>query len=514
MTKADSLLPPPLHPLSVRRFAICAILAALALYLRSLVLPILVQDDFQVLRQSWTWGRTVEGLWVPQNEHAMPLGRLLTFALVQLAGGRLWLMPWVTACVGPLAVVLGMALTYLFVRRELGHPFYGLCAMVLFGVTGVYQQAVYWFAASFSVLALDTLLLALLAAQRWRQTGRGLYLDLTVLGCLLAPAWFAIGVLAGPLCCLYLLPPRKEGEPGSTSHIGHWTLLPLAGTLLFLAVSLPRTAEVIQHLEHYQGKTALESFGPRTGLVYTGRSLVDNLLFGAAGITLVYVPTPFVWGVLALMIGAGVWWWRQATERRLLLLGVGLILTSYLLTYSARAAWDYQGHTEWPTGSGDPLLDRLRVFFESSDFSMHSPTWSRYHLLPQLGLALFVCGGLPAWKERWFPACEREQAGELNSRQVRVLKWLLLTCLVVQLPRSLLAYFRFDPQQVSQLRQIDAVDARCREHHISAATAREALGTCEVVGWAFDANGYDFLRGSDDPHELTVEEARRLLTDE
>jgi hypothetical protein len=484
MTKADS------PPLSVRRFAACTALAALALYLRSLTLPTLVQDDFQILRQSWTWERTMEGLWVPQNEHAMPLGRLLTYALVRIAGGRLWLMPWVTAWVGPLALLLGMALTYLFVRRELGHPFYGLCAILLFGVTGVYQQAVFWFAASFSVLALDTLLLALLAAQRWRQTGRGFYLDLTVFGCFLAPGWFAIGVLAGPLCCLYLLPPRPKGEPGPAGRLGHWTLLPLAGTLLFLAVSLPRTAAIILHLDHYQGRAVLEVFRPAVGLVNTGRSLVDNLLLGVAGVTMVSVPPPFVWGVLALIIGGGVWWWRKAMHRRLLLLGVGLILGSYLLTYSARADWDYQ------------------------DTQLYSPTWSRYHLLPQLGLALFVCGGLPAWKERWLPAGEKEEAAGLNPRQGRVLKWLLIACLVVQLPRGLIAYYLFDPQQVVQLRQIDALDARCREHHISAATAREALGTREVSGWLFDANGSDFLRGSDDPHEMTVEEARRLLISE
>ena len=48
--------------------------------------PVLAQDDFQILAQSWTWQKTLDGLWTPNNEHAMPLGRLLTFAVVQLAG--------------------------------------------------------------------------------------------------------------------------------------------------------------------------------------------------------------------------------------------------------------------------------------------------------------------------------------------------------------------------------------------------------------------------------------------
>src|SRR5436305_11225723 len=84
--------------------------------------------------------------------------------------------------------------------------------MILFGVTCVYQQAVYWFAASFSVPALDTTLLALLAAQHWRRTGRPRSLLLAAAGAALAPAWFASGILAGPLCCLYLLPAPGEGK--------------------------------------------------------------------------------------------------------------------------------------------------------------------------------------------------------------------------------------------------------------------------------------------------------------
>jgi hypothetical protein len=61
-------------------------LATLELYTRPLLRPMLLQDDFQILAQSWTWTRTLEGIWVPQNEHAMPLGRLLTAALVHLSG--------------------------------------------------------------------------------------------------------------------------------------------------------------------------------------------------------------------------------------------------------------------------------------------------------------------------------------------------------------------------------------------------------------------------------------------
>ena len=138
-----------------------AFLAALTLYAYALLFPVLSQDDFQILAQSWTWQKTVDGLWTPNNEHAMPLGRLLTFAVVQLAG-RPAALPFAGVLAGVVGLLIGLGLTYAFVRRELGHPLYGLTALILFGVSSVYQQAVYWFAAGFSVYAMDVLLLALL----------------------------------------------------------------------------------------------------------------------------------------------------------------------------------------------------------------------------------------------------------------------------------------------------------------------------------------------------------------
>jgi hypothetical protein len=206
----------------------------LLLHGRSLVGPVIFYDDFPILAQSRTWQRTCEGLWAPQNEHAMPLGRLFCFGLEALAG-QLPCVPFFTCLVGPLALLLGVGFLYVFVRRELGHPFYALLAVVLFAVTSVYHQAIWWFAASFVVLSLDTILLGLLAVQRWRQTGHSLYLGLAILACFLAPAWFALGILGGPLCCLYLANRQRElpgasPTPGSLRcRFAKIILLPCAG---------------------------------------------------------------------------------------------------------------------------------------------------------------------------------------------------------------------------------------------------------------------------------------------
>jgi MFS family permease len=469
--------PAPSH--AVAPLAAAACLASLLLYAPTLWRPALLQDDFQILEQSWTWERTRAGLWVPQNEHAMPLGRLLTWGLVCLAG-RQTAVPFVCSLVGPLALVIGVLLTFVFVSRERGHPLPGLVAMTLFGVTCVYQQAVFWFAASFSVLALDTLVLALLAAQRWRQGGGTLYLGLTLLATALAPAWFASGILAGPLVALYLLP----GIVGQASPLARWRpwlgmLAAAIGSGLFLAVSLPRTAETILHLEHYRNKSAREAFEVTTGAVSTCRSVVDNLLPGMIGVGNlgVSLPLPAACVVLAGVVVVGAWWWRRAQERRLLLLGLGLMGCSYLLVYSARAFIPYK--------------------------EMTNINWTRYHLQPQLGLALFIAGGLTLTR--------RASEGTLTRRQVRGVAWLIALCFCVQLPRGVVGRFGPDLVQEELLRRIEEVDARCREYHIGADDARGALPPLDLSAWTSAVNGWTFLWGSPDPRPRPPEEIRRLL---
>jgi hypothetical protein len=463
-----------------------AYLAALTLYAYALLFPVLSQDDFQILAQSWTWQKTVDGLWTPNNEHAMPLGRLLTFAVVQLAG-RPAALPFAGVLAGVVGLLIGLGLTYAFVRRELGHPLYGLTALILFGVSSVYQQAVYWFAAGFSVYAMDVLLLALLTAQRHRQTRRGRWLFACGLCCALAPCWFASGVLAGPLCCLYLLP-REDTVLTRLKQPWHTlaALTPLLGTMAFLAVSLPMTASVIQHLEHYrnQNLTAVEAFQPLTGAWYTVRSVVDNLALGVFGITGVTVGPVVAPLLLIPLIAAGVWWARRSPHRRLALLGAGLIFASYLLIYSGRAMWNYD------------------------EVGMFTPSWSRYHLQPQLGLTLLICGGLPAWDGRWF---RLDASGRLTRRQARALACLLGLCFLVQAPRGLLCYYAPNPQQAATLRRIERTSAFCKEHRISAEAARRELSDLKMPESNTIVNGWEFLRGSDDPKDWSPKEVREML---
>src|SRR5579871_3112521 len=433
----------------VLALALLALAAAMALETHPIARPQFVFDDLSIVLHSWTWEKTWADLWVPDNEHTKPLGRLSTWILIRLAG-RTPRVPLATTLQGPLLLVAGMGLVYLFVRRELGHPFYGLVAMILFGVTGVYQQVVCWFAASFAIGALDMTLLGLLAAQRYRQTGRGSYLAWCAVAVALALAWFASGMLAGPLCCIYLLCPGGAKEPAASASLVRQVgvaLVPLLGTTAFLAVSLPLNGRQILHTPHYGEKTAVEAFHPLIGLEYTYRALADSLLLGQAGICGVTLPLGIVTLLVAGCAVAAVWWWRKAPARRLLILGLGFILTSYLLIFSARAEWTYDGF-------------------------MTGFVFSRYHLLPQLGLTLFVCGGLPAREGRFFSLLP---SGRLTRRQVQAVLGLMGILFVIHLPRCVKPPPPYEPAQRAVLERIETLDARCVVHHISGETARRVL---------------------------------------
>jgi hypothetical protein len=275
--------------------------------------------------------------------------------------------------------------------------------------------------------------------------------------------------------------------------------MPLLGTAAFLAVSLPRTGERIMHLEHWGGKTAVGAINLGVGLKYTIRSTVDNLFLGTFGISGVNCPWLLLPPVL-VAVAVGAWfWWRRAPDRRLILLGLAFIYGSYLLTYSARAQWSYESH--------------VRNGFEYPGIS----TWSRYQLFSHLGLVLFLSAALPSWQCWFFQDWAAPAARRRRWITCLVVTRLCEAYFIVQLPR-MKAYDYYDPQQQSDLRYIEQVNAICREHHISADTARAALknlgmASFQIAGSGESDNGWNFLWGSSDPLPLSVEQAEHFLAD-
>ena len=133
-----------------RLVGLAATAAVVLLYLPWQLEPHLRHDDFSFLSTSRTWTDAAANLWLPMNDHAMPISRLSAAALMSLE--RPQALPAVAQLHGLLGVIAGMWLIYAFVRRELGHPFYGLIAMSAFGVTTSYYECVTWYSASFFML--------------------------------------------------------------------------------------------------------------------------------------------------------------------------------------------------------------------------------------------------------------------------------------------------------------------------------------------------------------------------
>jgi len=480
---------------AARVFAVglAANLAVVALYALHVHEPNIRYDDFNFLTLSRTWGHAAANLWQPMNDHAMPMSRLAAALLMQVVGGQS-AIPAAAQVQGPLAVILGMWLLYVFVRRELGLPIYGLISMTAWGVTTAYIQAVTWYSGSFFILSLDTFLLALLAAQAWRKSGSARYLLLCAACCAVAPGWFGGGILAGPWCSIYLLPVigvgpgTRANEPAPARGPEHrrwrdWlpSVAPVLGSVLFLAVSLPRTAERIVHASHYEGKTVFQAFDLWAGVADTVRTLADNQVLGAFGI---YRASAFSWpvalAITGILVVAGAAWWRFAPYRRLILLGLAIVLASDVLTYGARAEWGYAR-------------------------TVH--TWSRYHLFPHLGLVLFLAGGLPRVLERRLRPLP---AGGLTRNQAAAVLVLIAVALSCHMRRSIRSHIFF-PAQIAVLERVERVDKYCRRLGISGDTARQVLGFLPFpLGYAND-NAWDFLRGSPEPGTVTVEQARQLL---
>jgi hypothetical protein len=455
---------------------ILASLVTIGLHLHLVVHPMVYFDDFPILTESWTWEAARKNILLPFNEHIMPLGRLSTWGLGQLAN-PITRLPFLTASQGILVTLIAMWLIFHFVQRETESPFLGLTAMILFGVTTIYAEAVSWFAASFTLLALDMVLLTLLAAQRWRQTGRGIFLFWSVIWAALAPGWFASGYLAGPLGTLYLFP-MGNSQAGNLRH-RILAMVPLLGTAIFVAFSMPFAADRLLHLDHYAGRSILEAFNPSKGFILACRSVVDKILLGFFGVSGVALPYPWLSLVLLLAIGSAVWWWRQGRQRRLMLLGLGFLLASSFFIYSARADWSYEEKTV---------------------------SWTRYNVFPYLGLTLFICGGMAGRMETLL---ERFNLPWTGSPPV-IFVLLMTGLFLVNLPRGLVLAGSYDPSQMEMFGHIAETDARCRAHHISASIARQALVKLPVPQWDANANGWIFLRGSDSPR-ASLEEARSLL---
>lgn len=456
MTPAPTRRPP-----SVPALLAVILAASLLVHVRTLIAPTLREDDFAIVRQSWTWQRVSASLWEPMNEHCWPAFRLAVYAVNQCSGGLAGV---------PLAAMLFTRLTllaatlglFLFVKRERG-PFAGLVAAAVFGVTGVYAEAVFWFAASPALVCLATAAVALLGAQRWLAHRQWVGLATATAAAAFAPAWFGGGVLVGPLVGLYLFGRRP----------GRWWAwaVPVAATAAYFAACVPLAGERMARPPHHGGRTAVQAFDAAAAAENTGRAITDQIVLGVVSAHGVSCPLWLAAPLTAATAVAAVWWWRRAGRPRAVLVGFGFVLLNYLLAYGLRSAWPYP---------------EVVV------------SWSRYNVFPQFGVALVIGCGLPA-------------AGVVTPRQR---KWLLVAVavlLVIHAPRGWLGSPEADPTLTTELRRVSEADANCREHRIAADDA-SAVMLGPTPGYPRDCI-WRCLWGSPNPEPRPPDEIRRLLAE-
>jgi hypothetical protein len=217
-------------------------------------------------------------------------------------------------------MIMAMALLGWVVRRETGSSTTAWVAAAAFGLAAHDSEVVFWFSASGFNWALAATLAAWLAAAGADEDGerpRARRLIRAAAWALIAPAFSAIGLLAGPLAALRLL----------TSPSGRWRraefLAPMSGTLAYLAVR-----EVFRYRQ-VLADGLRQNVGLATALWNIGRAPVDILLPGLIGVRNIdrYLPDA---AELALSVAAALgllaWAWRSPRWRSLALGGLALIV--------------------------------------------------------------------------------------------------------------------------------------------------------------------------------------------
>lgn len=437
------------------------VVASLLVHMGTLVAPVIQNDDFVIVQQSWTWERTRANLWEPMNEHCWPVFRLAVYAIDQCSGGITG-VPLAAMVFSRLALIAAVCGLYLFVKRERG-PFAGLVAAMVFGVTAVYAEGVYWLAASPGVACVATAAVALLGGQRWVHEKRWTGLVTAVLASAVAPGWFGGGALVGPLVGLYLFGRRP----------GRWWAwaMPVAATAAYFAVCVPLAGERMTRPPHHGGKSAVQAFDPLTAVGNTGRAVTDQLVLGSVGVREVSCPVWVAAVVTPLAVAAWVWWWRRAGWSRAVLVGAAFVLLTYLLAYGMRAAWSYPD-----------LLVR----------------WSRYNIFPQFGLAVVI-------------GCGMSGAAAVTPRRQWLVLGMTAALLVIQLRHGYFSGPHAGSVSHDQLRRVEEVDARCREHRIAADDA-SAVMTADNPGFPHEYL-WQCLWGSPNPEPRSPDEVRRLLAE-
>jgi hypothetical protein len=357
-----------------------------------------IGDDAHYLRDSADWPTTLGNLFAPYNEHMVVPARLLTYAVISIAG---WIetpvhQPMAAATSGLFLTTL--VLLFAFARRWWGNDAAGLFTVVLFAMSTSYREVILWYSASqwlFSFgLLLAGLLLVTISAERPRR--RSVAAGMLVAFC--GPFAYSIGVLVGPLCTIY----GAARQCGAVARRSWTVLAPSVGTVAALPVATALRLSWFGTPGYSEsGGRGPEAFRAGDGLVYILRLGVDLLVLRNLGYPHVTTEQSLIWVVpLEAVAVVGLLRLRPALWR--LWPHAVLIGLPYACTIPFRTWVEYGVLTNW----------------------------SRYQLFPQLGLALLLTGAVRELAPAWL-----SQSEPLTSRQASAL--VLLTVILLSLQEGL-----------------------------------------------------------------------------
>ncbi|MFO0951129.1 MAG: hypothetical protein U0835_08255 [Isosphaeraceae bacterium] len=422
--------------------------ACLAPHAGRLAWPSLYADDVVRVEQLQTlpFGRL---LFLPFNEHLAPLFQVVSWVTWHLAGRTLANAPLAFTVASFLPFLLVLALLAWVVWRECGSTTATAAALPVFSLSWLAVETVYWYSASSFMWALAAALAAWLGARRSAREGVWPGALIAGLASAAAPAFSAIGLLAGPLAGLRVLTepavPLKRRLAALTG--------PALGVVAYLAFALVFRYQAVlaDSLEHQVDI-------PR-GLMATARAPVEVLLPALAGMQVrvgsvagFVVETLIAAGLAAVLCVVA---WRRTEDRALILGGLALVFGGYALVFCGRA------------GGFGPILFQTQ----------------RYHLFPMLGLVLVLAGTL----RRPLAVLDARPAWDFATVSLAVV---VLSATHIQELRGRSRFLRY-PDQTRTLAALDRLGEVCVRQGV---TREQALAALDPVETEWTPAGFGFLR--------------------
>jgi hypothetical protein len=303
---------------------------------------------------------------MPFNEHLVVPTRLWTYGVVRAAGDAdpAPFLSATAACFFAPTLVLA----FLLFRRIGRTDEWGLIGAALFSLTLCYDEVVGWYSATQWLIPFNMLIGSLLLLE---SSSPRLFLFAPILA-FAGPFSFSIGMLVGPLSAVWAI---GRGAPGRRAAL--CLVSGSTGSAIALFLIGRRMSESDYWLEG--GKGAWSAFDPVGGAVYAVRLSVDRLLLTNVGWRASAAPLPAVAVLFPLFFLIGILVLRKRPAVWRLYPALVFLVAGYASTLPFRT-WE-----------------KYLVIIN----------WTRYQLVPYLGLVALVVGAgarfFPGVRLTWGP---------------------------------------------------------------------------------------------------------------